>query len=110
MGLKGLFGSQGDSDIESEREALRRQRYEAAAELEHLKRTLSERVAHVQMRERELDQALERVGKQEAGGGARLAAVRARLAEAREVRAARNDEEQRELLRDTRASRRHKGD
>ena len=55
MGLKGLLDrNEEPSDVESERKSLLRQRVEAAAELETLKRTLSERVAAVQQREREL--------------------------------------------------------
>jgi hypothetical protein len=46
--------------LEEEREALRRQRAEGAAELERLKRTLAERVEFVRMRERELEDALTR--------------------------------------------------
>ena len=44
MGLKGRDRDQ-PSDVESEREALRRQRVDAANELAALKRALSERVA-----------------------------------------------------------------
>ena len=66
MGLKGLLDrNEEPSDVESEREALRRQRAEGAAELEALKRTLSERVAFVQQRERELAEAQARVDKRE---------------------------------------------
>ena len=99
MGLKGLLDRNDEpSDIESEREALLRQRAEAAAELETLKRTLSERVAAVQQRERELADALARVEKREqkldtaAERGSRLESVRLRLAEAKEARAARGTE------------------
>ena len=99
MGLKGLLDRNDDpSDVESERQALRRQRAEAAAELETLKRTLSERVAAVQQRERELADALARVEKREqkldaaAERGSRLESVRLRLAEAKEARATRETE------------------
>ena len=79
MGLKGLLDRNDEpSDIESEREALRRQRAEAAEELATLKRTLSERVARVQQRERELGgrAGARREARAEArhGRGARLAA------------------------------------
>ncbi|MEO5575314.1 MAG: hypothetical protein ABIR67_02915 [Gaiellaceae bacterium] len=94
MGTKGLRGRNEDpSDVESERDALRRQRVEAAAELGVLKQTLSERVAQVQQRERELADALARVEKREqkldaaATRGSRLDAVRLRLAEAKQSRA-----------------------
>jgi len=78
---------QGDehSDLELEREALRRQRLEASRELETLKLTLAERVADVQARERELEQTLARVERreqeQEATGSRkqRLEAVRIEL-------------------------------
>ena len=61
MGLKGLLDrNEEPSDVESERDALRRQRAEVAAELETLKRTVSERVLAVQQRERELAEALAR--------------------------------------------------
>ena len=87
MGLKGLLDrNEEPSDVESEREALRRQRAEAADELEALKRTLSERVACVQQRERELAEALARVEKREQklvtadGASSRLDSVRLRLA------------------------------
>jgi hypothetical protein len=52
-----------DSSLEDEREALRRQRADAAAELERLKQVLAERVAFVHMRERELDELLRKAGK-----------------------------------------------
>jgi chromosome segregation ATPase len=52
-----------DSSLEDERDALRRQRAEAAAELERLKQVLAERVAFVHMRERELDELLRKAGK-----------------------------------------------
>ena len=59
MGLKGPREPKDEhSDVESEREALRRQRVEAANELASLKQTLSERVSQVQQRERELADAL----------------------------------------------------
>jgi chromosome segregation ATPase len=99
MGLKGLRDrSEEPSDLESEREALRRQRAEAAAELETLKRTLAERVTQVQERERELADALARVEKREQKlvaaeeRSSRLVAMRLRLAEAKEARAAKHDE------------------
>jgi hypothetical protein len=91
MGLKGR-GRDESSDIESEREALRRQRLEAAAELASLKQALSERVARVQERERELTDALARVEKREQKldaaeeRGSRFDSVRLRLAEAKEGR------------------------
>ena len=95
MGLKGLLDrNEEPSDVESEREALRRQRLEGAAELEALKRTLSERVAFVQQRERELAEAQARVDKREQklvsadGRVSRLDSVRLRLAEAKATRAA----------------------
>ena len=95
MGLKGLLDRNEDpSDAESEREALRRQRIEGAAELDALKRTLAERVAFVQQRERELAEAQARVEKHEqrlvSGDGrvSRLDSVRLRLAEAKATRAA----------------------
>ncbi len=93
MGLKGLLDrNEEPSDIESERDALRRQRAEAAAELETLKRTVSERVVAVQQRERELAEALTRVEKREEklaaaeAKGSRLDSVRLKLAEAKETR------------------------
>ena len=49
-------------DVESEREALRRQRLEAGEELERLKRELAQRVAGVQAKERELEHQLAQVG------------------------------------------------
>jgi chromosome segregation ATPase len=95
MGLKGLLDrNEEPSDVESEREGLRRQRIEGAAELEALKRTLAERVAFVQQRERELAEAQARVDKHEqrlvSGDGrvSRLDSVRFRLAEAKATRAA----------------------
>ena len=95
MGLKGLLDRNEDpSDAESEREALRRQRIEGAAELDALKRTLAERVAFVQQRERDLAEAQARVEKHEqrlvSGDGrvSRLDSVRLRLAEAKATRAA----------------------
>jgi len=51
-----------DSSLEDEREALRRQRAEGAAELERLKQVLAERVEFVRLRERELDQLIEKAG------------------------------------------------
>jgi ribonuclease Y len=52
-----------DESSLDEREALRRQRVEAAAELERLKQVLAERVEFVHMRERELDELLRKAGK-----------------------------------------------
>lgn len=93
MGLKGARDREDElSDVESEREALRRQRLEAANELALLKRDLSERVAQVQLRERELADALARVEKREQKldaadeRGSRLDSVRLRLAEAKAAR------------------------
>ena len=94
MGLKGMRDRNEPSDIESEREALRRQRAEVAAELETLKRTVSERVVAVQQRERELAEALARVEKREEklaaaeARGSRFDSVRLKLAEAKETRGA----------------------
>src|ERR1700752_3572298 len=94
MGLKGMRDRAEPADLESERDALRRQRAEAAAELEALKRTVSERVGAVQQRERELAEALVRVEKREQKLAAaeerssRLDSVRLSLAEAKEGRAA----------------------
>ena len=51
------------SDVESEREALRRQRLEAAEQLERLKRELAQRVAGVQAKERELEEQLAQGGR-----------------------------------------------
>jgi chromosome segregation ATPase len=50
-------------DVESERDALRRQRLEAAEQLEQLKRELAQRVAGVQAKERELEEQLAQVGR-----------------------------------------------
>src|SRR6478735_2636561 len=95
MGLKGPSDRKDEPfDVESEREALRRQRVEGANELESLKRALSERVSQVQQRERELAAALARVEKREQKleateeRGSRLDSVRLRLAEAKEARTA----------------------
>ena len=94
MGLKGRDRKDEPFDVESEREALRRQRVEAANELASLKRALSERVSQVQERERELAEALARVEKREQKldvteeRGSRLDLVRLRLAEAKESRTA----------------------
>src|SRR5262245_52744044 len=52
-----------DSSLDDERDALRRQRAEATAELERLKQVLAERVEFVHMRERELDELLRKAGK-----------------------------------------------
>ena len=82
MGLKGSRDQ--PADLESEREALRRQRVEAANELAALKRTLSERVAEVQRRERELADAQARIEKREQkldaadARGSRFKAIRLR--------------------------------
>jgi hypothetical protein len=62
-----LFRRGDETSLEDEREALRRQRAEGAAEIDRLKRALAERVEFVRMRERELEQALERAGKAGAG-------------------------------------------
>ena len=95
MGLRGSRDHKDElSDVESEREALRRQRLEAANELATLKQALSERVSQVQQRERELADALARVEKREQKldateeRGSRLDSVRLRIAEAKEARAA----------------------
>jgi len=50
------------SSLDDEREALRRQRAEGAAEIARLKQELTERVQHVRMRELELEEALARAG------------------------------------------------
>jgi DNA repair exonuclease SbcCD ATPase subunit len=50
-----------ETSVEDEREALRRQRAQAAEELERLKRELADRVAAVREKERQLDQALGRL-------------------------------------------------
>ena len=95
MGLKGPRDRKDEPfDVESEREALRRQRVEAATSSRSLKRALSERVSQVQQRERELADALARVEKREQKldateeRGSRLDSVRPRLAEAKEARSA----------------------
>jgi hypothetical protein len=49
-----------ETSVEDEREALRRQRSQAAEELERLKRELADRVAAVREKERQLDEALGR--------------------------------------------------
>lgn len=98
MGLKGLRRNEEPADIESEREALRRQRVEAAEQLETLKRTLAERVAQVQQRERELAEALAKAEKREQNlvaaeeRSSRLTALRLRLTEAKEARVPRDDD------------------
>jgi chromosome segregation ATPase len=51
------------TSLEDEREALRRQRLEGAAEVARLKQELAERVQHVRMRELELEDALARAGR-----------------------------------------------
>ena len=56
-----------ETSLEDEREALRRQRVEGAAEIERMKRMLAERVEFVRMRERELEEALARAGKAPGG-------------------------------------------
>ena len=62
----------GDSgSVEEEREALRRQRAEGAAELERLKQVLAERVEFVRMRERQLEDALAQAGKDAPDGDRR---------------------------------------
>ena len=55
--------------VEDEREALRRQRAAMAEELDRLKRELSERVAAVREKERQLDEALGRTGLAAGGQG-----------------------------------------
>jgi chromosome segregation ATPase len=57
--------------VEEEREALRRQRAEGAAELERLKQVLAERVEFVRMRERQLEDALAQAGKDAPDGDRR---------------------------------------
>ncbi len=52
-----------ETPLEDEREALRRQRAEGATEIESLKRLLAERVEFVRLRERELEEALGRLGR-----------------------------------------------
>lgn len=84
MGLRGLFERKDDSDLESEREALRRQRAEAAQELAGLKRTLAERVAAVQQRERELAAATARVERMERKLEKRRGLLRLKPAEAKQ--------------------------
>jgi chromosome segregation ATPase len=60
----------GDSgSVEDEREALRRQREEGAAEIERLKQVLAERVEFVRMRERQLEDALGQAAKDAPEGG-----------------------------------------
>ncbi|MBA3244225.1 MAG: hypothetical protein H0T61_03525 [Actinobacteria bacterium] len=106
--LRGLLDRQNESsDVESEREALQRQRLDAAAEIESLKAALADRVAHVQVRERELEQALTRVAKREqelaAAKGPRLKAVGAWLAEAQSARASRSDEREQAAMEELRS-------
>jgi chromosome segregation ATPase len=60
----GLLRRGDDGSVEDERDALRRQRAEAAAELERMKQVLAERVEFVRMRERQLEDALAQAGKQ----------------------------------------------
>ena len=55
--------------VEDEREALRRQREEGAAEIERLKQVLAERVEFVRMRERQLEDALGQTAKEIPEGG-----------------------------------------
>jgi len=55
--------------VEDEREALRRQRAAMVEELDRLKRELSERVAAVREKERQLDEALGRTGLAAGGKG-----------------------------------------
>jgi hypothetical protein len=57
-----LRRDRGDTSIEGEREALRRQRVALAEELERLKTELAARVAAVREKERQLDEALGRAG------------------------------------------------
>ncbi len=66
--------------IEEEREALRRQRAEGAAEIERLKQVLAERVEFVRMRERQLEDALGQAAKEAPDGDRR---TRFRLPEGR---------------------------
>lgn len=106
--LRGLPDRQNEaSDVESERLALQRRRLEGAAEIESIKATLTDRVAHVQERERELEQALARVQKREqaldAAKGPRLKAMGAWLAETQSGRAGRSDEKERATLEDLRS-------
>lgn len=61
-----MFRRADELSVDAEREALRRQRAEGAAEIERLKRVLTERVEFVRLRERELEQALAQAG---ANGG-----------------------------------------
>ena len=71
----------GDSgSVEDEREALRRQREEGAAEIERLKQVLAERVEFVRMRERQLEDALGQAAKDAPEGDRRS---RFRLPESR---------------------------
>jgi hypothetical protein len=62
VALLGRRDGKAGPSVEDERDALRRQRLEAARELDALKAQLAERVAAVQMRERELEQALAKAG------------------------------------------------
>ena len=63
----------GDSgSVEDEREALRRQREEGAAEIERLKQVLAERVEFVRMRERQLEDALAQAAKNGPEGRSRF--------------------------------------
>jgi hypothetical protein len=66
-----MFRSGDDGSVEAEREALYRQRAEGAAELARLKQILAERVEFVRMRERELEDALARLGRDGAPAGTR---------------------------------------
>jgi hypothetical protein len=62
VALLGRRDGKAGPSVEDERDALRRQRLEAARELDALKAQLAERVAAVQMRERELEKALAQAG------------------------------------------------
>ena len=87
-----------ESSLEDERDALRRQRAEGAAELERLKQVLAERVEFVRLRERELDQL---IGKASGGDNARF-----RLPESKRDDPALNEERQALAARTTELGRR----
>jgi hypothetical protein len=67
VALLGRRDGKAGPSVEDERDALRRQRLEAARELDALKAQLAERVAAVQMRERQLEKALAQAGTIPAG-------------------------------------------
>lgn len=71
-----LLRREDESSLEDEREALRRQRAEGAAELARLKQVLAERVEFVRLRERELEQLLQKAGGAEAASRFRLPEAR----------------------------------